>query len=635
MDHRLKYYFLFEAANGDDMRINLLQDHWGGEAVLRSMGQAPVLRREKNGNIWGSSLELYPECKVDQEFAELYTSDPYEWKVEVLNVSEQQTVWTGYVSPELYSEPDVAPPYDVQVIATDGLGELKFHDFSVKELRELSHTSVLDETEFSWPLILTYIFSKTGFDFSTNTDPAMVLSTMSFSAPFYLYMDCKVYDGETLYDVLQSLLDMLHASVFRWRESWFIFRETDFAIRKWFDTNYLNNVKYWTGAAAPYAVPIRDFGSVNNGWFWPVGRMTTKVQPAKRRVIVSEECRYKESITRNPEFEKTLVEDQYEDYYTLLEWTRNSYALMYELNGSDQGVYLDTRGPGVVSQTGDIIPSGLTSKYELKFKACALSKWTQATSDNRCIYVKLYVKNGSTYNYLNKVTDLRGVVTYQWASTTNVNQIGSVRFDLADTSTSATGRLPGSDIPIEELSMDFYGLPAGTLTIEFRSHASSWNVWVGSCYLRQDQEAQLKSTRCVVDLNNSAREPLDTIEVDALNGTSAQYLMRDDIISDMGQPIVSWSSSKITSTRSIEFLALDNALSYALPRLKMEGTLSVPAAESLYPIALRSSHNGVFFIIESFNWNLLESEMEVEMISAPAADISIEDMTVNIIEDKQ
>jgi len=634
MAYGLKYFFRFQAANGDDMYIGLSKRDYTGVSVQRSMGQAPVLRREKNGNIWGSSLELYPECLVDQEFSELYTSDPYEWKAEVINVSEQSTVWVGYVSPELYSEPDVAPPYDVQVIATDGLGELKFHDFSVAELREHEGTTTLDQTEFSWSSILSYIFSKTGFDFSTDRDPAMVLSTMSFSPPFYLYMDCRVFEEKTLYDTLQSLLDMLHASVFRWNESWFIFRETDFAVHRRMNVDYLNNVKFWTGSVAPFTVPIREFGSVNNGWFWPVGRMTTEVQPAKRRVVVSEECRYKESMTRNPEFEWTLVEDPYEDYYILLEWTRNSYASMYKLNGSDRGVYLDTRGPGFVTQTGDVIPTGLTSKYELKFKACALSKWTQATSDDRCIYVKLYVKNGRTYNYLNKVTDLLGDVTYQWASTTNVDQIGSVRFDLADTSTSATGRLPGSDVPIEELSMVFYGLPTGELTIEFRSHASSWNVWVGSCYLRQDQDAQLKSTRCVVDLNNSARESLDTIEVDALNGTSAQYLMRDDIISDMGQPILNWSSSKIASTRSIEFLALDNALSFALPRLRLSGRLFFPAAETYYPIALKSSYNGIFYIIESFSWNLLESEMEVEMISAPAADISIEDMTVNIIEDK-
>lgn len=630
MAYGLKYFFRFQAANGDDMYIGLFQKNYTGASVQRSMGQAPVLRREKNGNIWGSSLELYPECRLDQEFSELYTSDPYEWKVEVHNESEQELVWSGYVSPELYSEPDVAPPYDVQIIATDGLGELKFHDFSIEELR-LKESSSDDVVEFSWPSVLDYIFSKTGFDFSPESSPAMVLSTMNFSVPFYLSMDCSVFEEKTLYDTLQALLQMLHASVFRWLESWFILRETDFAVHTQLNQNYLSNVKFWTGSDASFTIPVRGFGSLNAGLFWPVGRLTTQVQPAKRRIIVSEECRYRDSIILNPEFERKLVEDIYENYWVLPNWTRNDYASMYVVNSDDWGVYLDTRGPGIVSQTGKIIPSGLVSKFTLKFKALAFSKWAQATSDNRCILLKLYTKNGSTYNYLKKDTDLLGKISYTWAETTSQAAIASLRFDLADAS---SGHAPSADWPIEEFSLDFYSLPAGVLTIEFRSYYNSWNVWVGSCFLFQASEAQLKSTKCIVEINNGAREPLDTIEVDALNGTEAQYTVREDIISDGQQMLTSWSSSKISSTRSIEFLALDNALSYALPRLRLSGTLFVPAAEAHYPVALRRTYDGIYYIVESFNWNLLESEMEVEMISAPAADISIEDMTVNIIEDK-
>lgn len=632
MAYGLKYYFRFQAVNGDDMYIGLFKRDYTGESVQRAMGQAPVLRREKNDNIWGSSLELYPECIVDQEFSELYTSDPYEWKVELRNESEQEVVWTGYVSPELYSEPDVAPPYDVQIIATDGLGELKFHDFSLEELR-IRTASSDDVLKFNWPSILDYIFSKTGFDFSPESKPALVLSTMSFSVPFYLSMDCSIFEEKTLYDTLQALLQILHASVFRWKERWFIFRETDFSVVSMpFRGRFLANIKYWTGSTASLAVPISDFGSVNNGSCWPIDRLTTQVQPAKRRVEVSEECRYKESITNNPELEWVLVDDPDEDYWILPNWTRNDYASMYVVNSDDWGVYLDTRGPGIVSQTGKIIPSGLVSKFTLKFKALAFSKWAQATSDNRCILLKLYTKNGSTYNYLKKDTDSYGRISYTWAETTKQTAIASLRFDLADAS---SGHVPSTDWPIEEFSLDFYGLPAGVLTIEFRSYYNSWNVWVGSCFLLQASEAQLKSTKCIVGINNGAREPLDTIEVDALNGTEAQYTVREDIISDGQQMLTSWSSSKITSTRSIEFLALDNALSYALPRLKMSGTLFIPASETFYPVALRSSYNGIYYIMEAFSWNLLDSEMEVEMVSAPAADISIDSMTVQIIDEKQ
>ena len=73
-------------------------------------------------------MEIYAECKVDGEFLELYTSDPKEFLVTVDvegGTGYDDRPWIGYISPELYSEPDIAPPYDVQITATDGLGELK------------------------------------------------------------------------------------------------------------------------------------------------------------------------------------------------------------------------------------------------------------------------------------------------------------------------------------------------------------------------------------------------------------------------------------------------------------------------------------------------------------------------------
>lgn len=633
MAYGLKYYFRFQAVNGDDMYIGLFKRDYTGVSVQRAMGQAPVLRREKNDNIWGSSLELYPECIVDQEFSELYTSDPYEWKVELRNESEQEVVWTGYVSPELYSEPDVAPPYDVQIVATDGLGELKFHDFSLEELR--IHTAASDDVvKFDWPSLLDYIFSKTGFDFSPEGKPALVLSTMSISVPFYLSMDCSIFEEKTLYDTLQALLQILHASVFRWKERWFIFRETDFSVRSIpLRGQFLANVKYWPGSAATLAVPITDFGSVNKGGFWPIERLTTQVQPAKRRIEVSEECRYNESIMKNPELDWKLVEGSDEDNWTLPGWERSAYnTTRKQINGED-GVQLSggytADSDGKVSQTGPYIDSVLTGKFTLKFKAAAIGS---SSSNERYILVKVYTKSGNTYTYYDRSIDSTGQVSYRWLTTSDPSKISPLRFDLADTSTA----LSGADFPVEEFSFDFNGLPAGQLNIELIATSYSNAVWVGSCYLYLSPDSQFKGTRCVVDINNGAREPLDTIEVDVLNGTEEQDIMREDIILDpSGQSITSWSSSKITSTRSIEFLALDNALSYALPRLKLSGTLFIPAAETCYPVALRSSYNGIYYIMEAFSWNLLDSEMEVEMVSAPAADISIDNMTVQIIDEKQ
>ena len=121
------YEFRFDGINGDDVDIFIAKKNYTGSVTRRALGRTPILKRERSGSILGTSLEIYAECRVDGEFAQLYTSSADEFRVEVYK--RQNMLWRGFVSPELYSEPDIAPPYDVQIIATDGLGELKDHDY--------------------------------------------------------------------------------------------------------------------------------------------------------------------------------------------------------------------------------------------------------------------------------------------------------------------------------------------------------------------------------------------------------------------------------------------------------------------------------------------------------------------------
>ena len=138
----LKYEFSRTSTNGADILITIHKKWYEGEGIKRALGRAPIIKRENKDHIYGTSCELYLECKVDGEFAEMYTSDPYEYRVSVYK--NDTLLWIGYVSPELYSEPDIAPPYDVQVIATDGLGELKNKDFEKRGVASLlSHFNYL------------------------------------------------------------------------------------------------------------------------------------------------------------------------------------------------------------------------------------------------------------------------------------------------------------------------------------------------------------------------------------------------------------------------------------------------------------------------------------------------------------
>ena len=127
MAYRAKYRYRWASQNGNQGEVLLLKDGYTGAVIDRPLGRAPELSMEQNGHIHGTSLVLYLECRKDGEYTELYTSSAKEWQVQLW--WNGRSLWTGYLSPELYSEPDIAPPYDVCVTATDGLGELKRSEY--------------------------------------------------------------------------------------------------------------------------------------------------------------------------------------------------------------------------------------------------------------------------------------------------------------------------------------------------------------------------------------------------------------------------------------------------------------------------------------------------------------------------
>ena len=127
MAYGLKYRFKFENIHGVTYEVKLLEDGFSGTVKVRPLGAAPVIRMQTSGPFRSTCCELSLECQDDGEFADLYSTEPTQYKVEVYHGSIP--IWYGFIATELYSEPDIAPPYDVRVTATDGLGVLKEYYF--------------------------------------------------------------------------------------------------------------------------------------------------------------------------------------------------------------------------------------------------------------------------------------------------------------------------------------------------------------------------------------------------------------------------------------------------------------------------------------------------------------------------
>ncbi|MBQ1577329.1 MAG: hypothetical protein IIZ83_10235, partial [Oscillospiraceae bacterium] len=96
MAYAVKYVFTFQSVGGTTREIRILKDGYSGDPIRRALGRAPVLKKQQNGPVHGTSLEMYAECHVDQEFIEFYTSDPKEYRVDLY--AGNSLLWQGWIT---------------------------------------------------------------------------------------------------------------------------------------------------------------------------------------------------------------------------------------------------------------------------------------------------------------------------------------------------------------------------------------------------------------------------------------------------------------------------------------------------------------------------------------------------------
>ena len=287
MAYGCKYLFQLRSANGRKYTIRLLKDGFSGVYTERGLGGSPVLKMERNGNICGSSLEFLAECEVDGEFAELYTLDPAEFMVELADATNNNVLWHGFITPELYSEPYIDPPYDVKVTATDCLGELKAHVWKGMGI-------VTIETA------LRACLAVTGMSLNIMSVSEMRIDANARS--FLLaYTNLDHLEGETLYKVLDTILATLHATIRQQDGYWMLIRETDASSSLYASSGSAGEAT-WSqrmSAADPdeqdtISFPVLELGSASVTSLWPVDKLTQTVVPAKRCQKITAPIAYRE-----------------------------------------------------------------------------------------------------------------------------------------------------------------------------------------------------------------------------------------------------------------------------------------------------------------------------------------------------
>ena len=597
----LKYEFSRTSTNGADILITIHKKWYEGEVIKRALGRAPIIKRENKDHIYGTSCELYLECKVDGEFAEMYTSDPYEYRVSVYK--NDTLLWIGYVSPELYSEPDIAPPYDVQVIATDGLGELKNKDFEKRGVASLlSHFNYLIGAAMPFSIV-----SDLRYEDENGVEVAA-------KEILNIKVNLDHESGENCYDVLQHLLKSLNANITQLNGRYLIFRETDF-ITKASDAG----VEAFDVNGDEMVLPIAMFGSMRSHQWWPVGQLSTVVEPAKNKVTLTAPDNYKNNVLNFASC--SLINASYLEKEGAYSLPNKNSAITQSLDfgGQEVGYRLGLRvrarnvGAGQYGGTSDKAQN-LGLKVEMEGRAFA-----DYLGPNFWLIKSEGISSGSP------------LADYMWKSSGE----GSVEEELRNPS-SADSAADAQNIdivlPLFDDGTNTYGsyAYAKKIKVTIFNPAGEHGIYVYDVSLVKYE--QIKGYQADVVIDNAAREAGSDVELTLSPGiyapAAAEVFMTGLPLQQSGHDIITqWKVGDGQMREYLTAMSYDYSRAVALPKMKYAGILNVPGSEALLPILFL--RDGTYYFPKTYSYDLYADEITVELLSISAADVSLGSVVIS------
>lgn len=615
-----RFHFRFDSIHGVEYNIYILQDGYSGECENRKLGRAPVLRKQKNGPVCGTSLDLYAECAPghDGEFAALFTSNPKEYRVDVKRkVSGTDVlIWQGFVSTELYSEPSIYPPYDVQIVATDGLGELKLVDFIPVGIATLSQ---------HFRTALAY----TGMNRTIYVASSLVMTGEGATDTFEMSINLDYMEGDSYYDVVTKLLDTLHSTITMYGDKWLIARETDLpALLSGSGLSVVSIAADGTVSTTTIGGVHKTVGSMadNSVDTWPVGQLSTAINPARKEVTV-EAPWHTVSGPDDPNMEKTTGSPWNTEGIVRHDTTDDCF---YELG-------LDPNNPQSDDTWGTIkqeIPiNKLDCGFQLKLRVAPRvyklrvgdAQWYAHGNIKVHLEYDCYISSGShstqhTSTYIGTEEGWSGAPQHESdpkveIPTTDLDSIGERWLSI---------NIPAISTP--DSASRYIVADYATIRIVIEGH---W-VEVYECILTPSLD--LPGYRDIIHLDNDAVGAAETVEITG-GRVRADNLVNSKFYGGIwifnGAIVTSFADSVHSNGDFLSITALSYALSVAGRRLKTEGKLNIPADFSVIPLFI--TFEEIISWIETWEWDLIQEEAQVSAISLPAVEVQVESETIDAL----
>ena len=596
MAYGAKYKFKFVDTYGVTFEVRLLEKDYTGSVTWRPLGGSPVLRMQQSGPFRCTSCDLTLECQVDGEFAFLYTSDPQEYKIVVYR--ESAVIWQGFVATELYSEPDIAPPYDVRVTATDGLGVLKEYDYvpygAARRVREQIQ-GLLAKTGLSMDLNCIFSIHEHGD------------TTVNFLDETFIDLDYM--DGKSCYEALEELLNTFHCVLTQWRDDWALIRESDVTVQSNGDVSMINCDS--RGINTPHNQTFDEMTAVVGqrgvAQMWPVGYLTRSVVPAKKSITVISKWHTKNGF---PEVKNDG-------------WSTSNYATF---DSTYKYYHLGTSSYVYEQSYGILAASVVLNKFTKSFKVVV-------KANNYVAYESSIIGVDPKVKILAAWTNLTTQQVYYYSPGRGWSTSYGADGDELEIRTMN----PNHDINLcQEVSAEFPALEDNSVGW-FSLNIKGIHVDVYSIEVFPSDELGFQDT---IVIDNGARGKAGSVEISGGREMASNLLeinfLRGVFYTELsGQGysgihiITSFDDADNSQLDFMSLMALNYAKTYAAPRIQINGKIDFPSSRSFQPVFIKS--HGVWALMESYDWNLKEAEISFKAVTLPTATLTVDSETITSI----
>ena len=622
MDYGLKYYFEFTAqTSGIPFRVEILKQNYTGPTKRLSIGASPVLSvEEESDGVRGSSLQLSLECKIEGLLSELYTTNNREWLVREYSQRGNQMaiIWQGYILPELYTEMWVDAPYDVQVTAVDGLGLLKFVDYSPTYTRK------------TLKAILSQILENTGLDL-----PFHILTTLrdrAISNTIYEHINVNdsMFAGKTCYEALQEIMTATGASITQHENRW--------TIRRWKDINVESAVEISSTGKTTLPMRLTTLGKIRSAELYPIGSLQMDIVPALSGADFEFEYRSANSMFLNGAMNSDSAWNAFGSVekpgiVTQLDgkkYNREMYVL------KEQDAYIEQRIDAVVDETTsfnldiDLQPvyngaeTDLNSEIQLVGKVeIALRSYIQEATTPVLGYFLKYKDDGSTswgyikYTFIEETGE--AVPDSSFSFITNMQTLVTP----STITKEGLARLSIQVPPIPKKLLNEHGVSSG-LTIQIKSNAYIKNentnkkvpldVYIGGVYLLPTSMPEGYNEERVVAQNASkSAGDVPLAFSDDITFDNSEGLLFNTINGvGIGEYIFGAGDAYYSFWGAFQQMYIDR---YCQKRMQLSGTVMAPFGEM--PVLVTEQHTGATMAVGAYSWTQEAEEVRVTLEEIP------------------